>query len=124
MYCRSAKLGVSLEWLSDGNVKTVTSVLPGLREDKESGQLAWFNSMVAAYTGWKDSRNVPEKAVTFGDGTPLPSEAVKECLRLMDELSVAILWEKGDVLLIDNHIVQHARRSFVPPRRVLAALTK
>ena len=115
---------MSLEWLPDGNVKTVTSVLPGLREDKDSGQLAWFNSMVAAYTGWKDSRNVPEKAVTFGDSTLLPPAAVEECLRLMEDLSVAIQWKKGDVLLIDNHLVQHSRRSFVPPRRVLAALTK
>jgi hypothetical protein len=31
---------------------------------------------VAAYTGWKDKRNNPKKAVLFGDGTELDEEAM------------------------------------------------
>eukprot|EP00897_Mesotaenium_endlicherianum_P005114 jgi/Mesen1/4630/ME000239S03903 len=118
------QLGVTLEWLPNGSVKTVSGPLPALRRDERTGREAWFNSMVAAFTGWQDSRNTAEKTVTFGDGTPLPREAVLDCSAIMQAASVAVPWQRGDVLLIDNHTVQHSRRAFRPPRRVLASLAK
>lgn len=121
---KSANLGVSLEWQADGSARTVSGVLPALRVDKNTGREAWFNSMVAAFTGWNDSRNEGEKAVLFGDGELLPKEAVLDCDRIMAEVSVAVPWQAGDLLLVDNHTVQHSRKSFVPPRRVLASLAK
>ncbi|KAK8469764.1 hypothetical protein PHAVU_005G166000 [Phaseolus vulgaris] len=120
---RAAKLGMKLEWLEDG-VKTVMGPIPGVKYDESRQRKIWFNSMVAAYTGWKDERNDPVKAVTFGDGEPLPPDIVYDCLQILEEESVAIPWQKGDVLLIDNWAVLHSRRSFHPPRRVLASLVK
>jgi hypothetical protein len=35
---------------------------------------------------------------------------------------VAIPWQPGDALLLDNARVQHSRESFEPPRRILASL--
>ncbi|KAL2940244.1 hypothetical protein RDABS01_023430 [Bienertia sinuspersici] len=120
---RAAKLGMKLEWLEDG-VKTIMGPIPAIKFDESRQRKVWFNSMVAAYTGWKDERNDPVKAVTFGDGSPLPADAVYDCLKILEEESVAIPWKKGDVLLIDNWAVLHSRRSFDPPRRVLASLCK
>ncbi|KAG6549587.1 hypothetical protein Mapa_008969 [Marchantia paleacea] len=120
---RAAKLGMKLEWLEDG-VKTVSGPIPAVKLDEAHGRKVWFNSMVAAYTGWEDARNIPEKAVTFGDGSPLPKDAVMACLQILTDESVAIPWRKGDVFMLDNVQVQHARKPFVPPRRVLAALAK
>lgn len=120
---RAAKLGMKLEWLEDG-VKTVMGPIPGIKFNEERQQKIWFNSMVAAYTGWKDAKNDPVKAVTFGDGQPLPAEVVHDCLSILEDESVAIPWKKGDVLLIDNLAVLHSRKSFNPPRRVLASLCK
>lgn len=114
---------MNLEWLEDG-VKTVSGPIPAVKLDEAHHRKVWFNSMVAAYTGWEDARNVAEKAVTFGDGSPLPKDAVMACLQILTDESVAIPWQKGDVLLLDNVQVQHARKPFVPPRRVLAALAK
>lgn len=121
---RAARLGMKLEWLPDGCVKTVSGPLPAIKVDETRGQKVWFNSMVAAFTGWEDARNDPRKAVTFGDGSPLPEEAVHGCLAILNEESVAIPWYPGDVMVLDNKAVQHARRSFIPPRRVLASLCK
>ncbi|CAM6118733.1 unnamed protein product [Calypogeia fissa] len=120
---KAAKLGMTLEWLDDG-VKSVSGPLPAVKTDESRGRKVWFNSMVAAFTGWEDARNKPQEAVTFGDGKPLPKEAVLACLQILTEESVAIPWQKGDVFLLDNIAVQHARKAFVPPRRVLAALAK
>ncbi|XP_010665891.1 clavaminate synthase-like protein At3g21360 [Beta vulgaris subsp. vulgaris] len=120
---RAAKLGMKLEWLEDG-VKTIMGPIPGIKFDESRQRKVWFNSMVAAYTGWEDERNDPVKAVTFGDGRPLPADIVYDCLNILEEESVAIPWKKGDVLLLDNWAVLHSRRSFDPPRRVLASLCK
>ena len=103
---------------------SVSDPIPAVRPHPTSGALLWFNSMVAAYTGWRDARNDPRTAVTFGDGCPLPEEAVGAVEREMEALAVAVPWQVGDVLLVDNHLVQHSRREFVPPRRVLASLAK
>ncbi|KAF3790029.1 Clavaminate synthase-like protein [Nymphaea thermarum] len=120
---RATKLGMKLEWIDDG-VKTVMGPIPAIKIDSTSGRKVWFNSMVAAYTGWEDARNDPVKAVTFGDGTPLPADVIYDCLKILDEESVAIPWQQGDILLIDNMAVLHSRRSFLPPRRILASLCK
>ena len=71
---------------------------------------------------WKDSRNDPTKAVTFGDGTPLPPDAVAATEKVMDDIKVVFPWQKGDLVLIDNTTVQHARQTFTAPRRILAFL--
>lgn len=120
---RAAGLGMKLEWMEDG-VKTIMGPIPAIKFDKIRQRKIWFNSMVAAYTGWKDARNDPVKAVTFGDGEPLPADIIFDCLRILEEECVAIPWQKGDVLLLDNLAVLHSRRSFNPPRCVLASLCK
>jgi alpha-ketoglutarate-dependent taurine dioxygenase len=35
---------------------------------------------------------------------------------------VVFRWQKGDIIAIDNWTVMHARKTFVRPRRILAAL--
>lgn len=115
---------MKLEWMEDGGVKTIMGPIPAIKFDKSRHRKIWFNSMVAAYTGWKDARNDPVKAVTFGDGSPLPADIIYDCLKVLEEECVAIPWKKGDVLLIDNLAVLHSRRPFDPPRRILASLCK
>ena len=47
---------------------------------------------------------------------------VMTCAKILGESSVSFPWAQGDILLIDNRQVLHARKSFEPPRRMLAAL--
>ncbi|CAL1387011.1 unnamed protein product [Linum trigynum] len=122
---RASKLGMKLEWIGDGSmVRTVIGPNPAIKHDRSRNRKVWFNGMVAGYTAFGDKRNDPTKSVAFGNGDPLPSDVVYGCLRIMEEESVAIPWQKGDVLLIDNWAVLHARKLFTPPRRILAALCK
>ncbi|XP_050285977.1 clavaminate synthase-like protein At3g21360 isoform X2 [Quercus robur] len=120
---RAANVGTKLEWLED-SVKTIMGPIPAIKFDKTRQRKIWFNSMVIAYIGWEDARNDPVKAVTFGDGKPLPADIVYDCLNILEEESVAFPWQKGDVLLLDNWAALHARKSFDPPRRILASLCK
>ncbi|KAL4183954.1 hypothetical protein AMTRI_Chr11g100890 [Amborella trichopoda] len=89
-------------------------------EDKvEAKKLAWFFTIVG-YNGKLDDMSV----VSFGDGTPFPDEAIKNYRKIRDENKVNIRWEKGDILLLDNHAAQHSRRPGKPPRIILASMCK
>ncbi|GER52103.1 clavaminate synthase-like protein [Striga asiatica] len=121
---RAAKLNMKLEWMENGNVKTIMGPIPAIKHDETRQRKIWFNSMVAAYTGWEDARNEPKKAVSFGNGSPLPAHVIYDCLKILEEDSCAFPWKKGDVLLIDNLAVLHSRKPFEPPRRILASLCK
>ncbi|KAJ3195813.1 hypothetical protein HK101_010985 [Irineochytrium annulatum] len=115
-------LNVSLEWLESGDVKTVSPVLAAIKTHPITGRKTWFNSVVAAYLGWRDSRNDPTKAVTLGDGKVIDAQDIEAMRGIMDECAVSVPWRKGDVVWIDNEQVLHSRRPFVAPRRILAYL--
>jgi len=116
------KQGSTWEWLSGGDLKVTTAALPALRMDERTGRRVFFNSVIAAFTGWNDSRNVGEEAVLLGDFSPVNKHALRAVARFMAEREVAFAWKKGDILIVDNGSVLHSRQSFEPPRRVLAAL--
>ncbi|KAK7095320.1 uncharacterized protein [Littorina saxatilis] len=121
---KAAAQGTSTEWLDNGCLKTVTACLPAVRVEERTGLKTWFNSVIAAYRGWRDSRNCPEKAVTFGDGSPMLPNVMDDLDAVFSDVAVAVTWQKGDVILVDNRLVLHSRRSFTPPRRILACLIK
>jgi len=116
------KHGTSFEWLPNGDCRTVTDALPGLRFDKRTGKTVFFNSMIAARLGWNDARNDGKKAVVLGDGSQVDEQAVEAVAEFMKERRVVFKWKEGDVLIIDNTLAMHARETFVPPRRVLASI--
>ena len=68
------KIGTAWEWLPNDELKTTTAVVPALKTDSRTGTSMFINAMVAAYTGWVDSRNDPTKAVQFGNGDMLSKE--------------------------------------------------
>ena len=118
---RMTSLGYSWEWLSDGSLRATTPVLPAVKE-LSTGRRSFFNQLIAASTGWKDDRNDPSKAITFGDGSLLNVEAVHTAATLADEITFDVPWQKGDVALVDNFAVMHGRRTFAGTRKVLASL--
>ncbi len=118
---RLAALGYTGEWLEGDCLRATTPVLPAIRTLPD-GRRTFFNQLIAAAAGWKDSRNDPGKAITFGDDTPLDQSAVQTAVELADALSFDVPWQAGDVALVDNFAVMHARRPFEGTRRVLASL--
>lgn len=137
-------LGSTWEWQADGSLRTVTATVPAIRRDDQpagaarSQQETFFNSIVAAFTGWNDSRNDGKRAVVMGDGFGdasngsdensndkfLDENAIMAAVQVMQEVCVAFPWQAGDVLLVDNRTVMHSRRSFEGPRRILASLAR
>jgi hypothetical protein len=118
---RLRALGYTWEWLADGCLRATTPVLPAVRP-APSGRKVFFNQLIAAFKGWKDTRNDPSKAITHGDGSPLDPAGVQAAVQIADELSFDVPWKNGDVVLVDNFLAMHGRRSFEGKRKVLASL--
>mmetsp|Transcript_4715 Transcript_4715/g.9523 ORF Transcript_4715/g.9523 Transcript_4715/m.9523 type:complete len:330 (-) Transcript_4715:2151-3140(-) len=116
--------GCSWEWLDDNRLRHVSPCLPAIKTLPTTGTKVFFNQIYAAYFGWQDEFNSAESCVTFGDGEPFPKVVMQDLRDIMESNCVAFPWQQGDILLIDNYIAYHARRTFTGRRRVLASLIK
>lgn len=117
-------LGYSWEWQHDGSLKAITPVLPAVKQLKD-GTEVFYNQLIAAYLGWKGVKENPATAISFGDDSPIPKEALDLIVTLSAEFTFDVPWKDGDVALIDNQLTMHGRRPFSGdrPRQVLVALT-
>lgn len=59
----------------------------------------------------------------FGDGSPIPVEALDTVRRLLWDQATFFTWQQGDVLMLDNYSVCHGRNTFEGERRILVAMT-
>jgi alpha-ketoglutarate-dependent taurine dioxygenase len=116
------EIGTTWRWLESGDLYTETAPVPAIRVDERSGRATFFNSMVAAYTGWVDERNDPTQSVKCGDGSPVRGDVLLATAEAMREEQVALTWSEGDQLWIDNRLVMHSRQPFSGARRILAAI--
>ena len=118
---RLKELGYTWEWLPDASLRVTTAALAAVRTLAD-GRKTFFNQLIAAFRGWADARNNPNKAITFGGGEPITSDDMTPAIALADEFTHDLAWQTGDVALIDNFTVMHGRRPFEGKRRVLASL--
>jgi len=118
---RMSDLGYSWHWQDNGDLRVTTPVLPAVR-DLGDGRTSFFNQLIAAFKGWKDTRNDPSRSITFGDDSPLNPDDVAKAHELADEATFDIPWKNGDLALVDNYTAMHGRRTFKGTRKVLASL--
>ena len=115
---------MSWEWLEGQNLKTQSSSTAAIGWDRQRQRRTFFNSVIAAFTGWYDSRNDGAKAVHFGGGDPLSQTSIDTFLEATQNLQVNMPWEAGDMLWLDNRLILHARQPYEGDREVFAHLTK
>ena len=128
---RCARQGLRHTWHGDRLRTTV--VRPAVLRHPRTGEWSWFNQAQHWHTAClaPDVREsllstmTPEelpRSCRFGDGTPIPDEAMREILRVYQELEVSFPWERGDVMLLDNILAAHARNPFRGERELLVAM--
>jgi alpha-ketoglutarate-dependent taurine dioxygenase len=131
-FCRHA--GIEFEWRQDGRLRT-RQVCQATAVHPRTGRPLWFNqahlfhysslapAVREALLEVFGEEDLPRNA-TFGDGAPIPLadlEAVRAAYR--QEL-VAFPWQRGDVLLLDNMAVAHARTPYSGERRLRVGMTE
>ena len=119
---KMSELNYEWQWLDNGDLKTITGTLPAIRVDKKTGKKVFFNSIIAVFQGWNDSRNIGEKSVQTGDGQFIDKDILNTLLQKVKTNVVAFEWHKNDVIWINNNTVLHSREPYEGHRKVCASL--
>ncbi len=124
--------GVEWDWTSDGGLRT-RQVCPALVKHPKTGDWVFFNQIQLHHISYLEPavRNslvdvlgierVPRN-VYFGDSSPIDDDTAAEIGALYEEMSVRFPWQNGDLLMLDNMLVAHARLPFVGPRKIVVAM--
>ena len=126
--------GIRYEWSAEGQLRTSERVQATARHPR-TGELVWFNQAHLFHISGlpEEEREVllevcgPEnlpRNVYFGDGTSIEDGLLDEMRALLASEQVVFPWRTGDVLMLDNMLVAHAREPFSGPRKVLVAMAE
>jgi hypothetical protein len=119
-------------WLDEERLRT-RHVCHAVARHPVTGQEVWFNQMHLFHPsalGAEHHRalldifgedDLPRNAMC-GDGTPIDSRVLDAVREAFDQETVTFSWERGDLLLLDNMLVAHARTPYTGPRQVLVAM--
>ncbi|KAL4866621.1 hypothetical protein BDV12DRAFT_198971 [Aspergillus spectabilis] len=107
----------------------VWQALPAIRIHEGTGRPAFFNNVVSRFLNAIKSDTLKQPHINhegrfqppafYGDGSLIPEEYLHSAVEIIKETRSLVKWTKGDVVLLDNHAIQHARE---PPRKLLASL--
>jgi len=130
-FCRVNQ--IELEW-RDGDRLTTRQVRPAVRCHPVSGEKVWFNHAAFYHhsTLEPDVRQAlvaefGEKGLPYntyyGDGAPIEPQVAQHLRDAYEAEKVIFSWQRGDVMLLDNMSIAHAREPFLGERLVLVAMT-
>jgi alpha-ketoglutarate-dependent taurine dioxygenase len=63
-------------------------------------------------------------ATSYGDGSPFEADTIQHLRDAYKQEETIFPWRAGDVLVLDNMLVAHARRPFRGPRKILVAMAE
>ena len=130
-YCK--KNNILAEWLPDGRLR-IKQTLQATAAHPVTGERVWFNQahlvhVSALPTEIRAEREknhkldeLPRNAF-YGDGEPIDDESLAIIRRAYDQEESSYLWEEGDVLIIDNMLTSHGRKTYEGARRVVVGMT-
>jgi hypothetical protein len=128
---RCAEQGLRYSWSGD-RLRT-WAVRPAALRHPGTGEWSWVGQaqhwhpacLDAATRTALTSTLAPEelpRQCHFGDGSVIPDEMMAEICRVYEELEISFPWERGDVMVLDNVLVAHARNAFRGERELLVAM--
>ncbi|MDI1463736.1 TauD/TfdA family dioxygenase [Catellatospora sp. KI3] len=128
-----AERGIVVEWL-DGNSLRTTETCQAVSVHPQTGQKVWMNqahlfhvssineaTRLALLEIMKEE-DLPRNAY-LGDGSPITDDDLAAIRAAYDAETLASPWQEGDLLMVDNMLMSHGRKSFEGPRKVLVAMT-
>jgi hypothetical protein len=129
-YCNANDL--KFEWLENDTLRT-TQVNPATAVHPRTGEKIWFNqahlfhassmgkevaeTLIASF----GERNLPRNSY-YGDGSPIEPEVLETIRSAYEQTKIKFLWQKNDLLLLDNMLFTHGRESYTGPRKVLVGM--
>lgn len=131
---RCAAEDLEFAWSPGGVLRTV-AVRPAVVRHPLTGEMSWFNQAQhwhpacldagtrEALLSLYDEHDLPRNC-QYGDGSPIEDSVMAEILDVYSALESKFTWQVGDVLVIDNVLMAHARNPYSGTRRLLVALAE
>jgi alpha-ketoglutarate-dependent taurine dioxygenase len=132
-YCYREEIEV--EWKTDGRLRT-RQRRPAVLQHPTTGERVWFNhafffnieslepalraSLLAAGTAADD---LPFQTF-FGDGAEIATDVLEEIRDAIDDETVSVPWQQGDVLVVDNMLAAHGREPYRGRRSVAVTMAE
>ena len=129
-YCRSH--AIAHEWRADGSLRT-RQRRAAIVAHPVTGRPVWCNQ-IAFLNEWTLDPDVRQYLVdvyggdglpyntALGDGTPIDAGTVRAINETYQRATVREPWRSGDLLLVDNVRMAHAREPYDGPREVVVVM--
>ncbi len=133
-YCNTHKIAFTWHSQTNNNLELTTKqVCPASLRHPITHEHVWFNQAHLFHTSGLDEEEkqaliatVGENALPrnsyYGDGTELPENDLKHIRDIYDAEKITFPWERGDVMILDNRLMAHAREPFTGTRKVFVAM--
>lgn len=130
-YCREA--GLECIWKGGNRLRTYRTG-PAIVPHPRTGKMLWFNhatffhvttlgpEVCKALLKQFTEEDLPSNTY-YGDGSPIEDSTLEELRHAYAQETVTFPWQKGDILLLDNMQIAHARNPFTGPRRILTGMS-
>jgi alpha-ketoglutarate-dependent taurine dioxygenase len=130
-FCREN--GIEAEWVDEDHLRT-RQVCQGVSVHPATGEKVWMNQAhlfnvlaqdpeVVEMLMEDGEENLPRNTY-FGDGSPITAQELQAIRDAYDAEALVFPWQKGDVLLLDNMLMAHARSPFTGARRVVVGMAQ
>lgn len=124
--------GMTCEW-TEADTLRVKAKAPAVARHPQTGELVFFNQIQLHHVACLEPKLraamemmfAPEdlpRNVYFGDGTPIPDEVVASIGELFERECKTFQWQDGDLVMVDNVLVSHARTPYQGPRKIVVAM--
>lgn len=128
-------LDIEFYWKPDGGIKLI-SKRPATRIHPITGEKVWFNQVDQYHPSHfpeevyetlmmvndGDESELP-MYVTFGDDSKVTEEIIKEVTATIDDLMIVRKWKKSDIVIVENMLVAHGRKSYQGDRKIIVSMT-
>jgi alpha-ketoglutarate-dependent taurine dioxygenase len=128
--CR--EVGMDCEWTGGDNLR-VRQRSRAVAKHPTTGEMVFFNQIQLHHVSCMDEKtrdslrslfkeeDLPRN-VYYGDGTPIEDEVVAAVTELSWQTAKMLPWLVGDVIMLDNMLVAHARMPFTGQRKIVVAM--
>lgn len=131
-FCR--ELGIEFEWMGSNKLRT-RQVCQAVAKHPYTGEMVWFNQahlfhfssfqakVREALLSFYQEDELPRNAY-YGDGSPIESSVLDEIREIYQQEMVPVLWQKGDILMLDNMLFAHGRMPFIGRRKIVVGMAE
>ncbi|OUM08463.1 syrP protein [Pseudomonas syringae] len=129
---RCREQGTAFEWL-DADTLQIHTRCPAVIRHPVTGQAAFFNQVQLHHPfclGEEMREDLFDmfgedrmpRMVSYGDGTPVEDHVMALVGEAYEACAVRFQWQKGDLIMLDNMLVAHARDPYEEPRLIAVAM--